>query len=211
MIDGPAFILGNGPDLPVGELHCLARRLTVGVNRIVLAFEPTVVMWVDASVYADAGERIDRCGALAVCGRAVRRRREHVGLEVVTGERALRRPAGPGVLCCNGSTGCCAARWAASLGCRPVYLVGMGAAYRDGRTNFYGRNPRHRFAGRISTLTVLRGELERLRRDLPDVVAPIADAQTLRETAAACPPVDQRAARDRIRALLTRRAAAAAE
>jgi hypothetical protein len=202
----PAFILGNGPQLPVDDLDCLADRFTIGVNRVVRVFAPTVVLWVDRSVYDDVGERIDGCGALAVCDRQLRRRRDHVGLKTRTGEDALVRASTPEVLCCNGNTGCCAARWALALNCRPVYLLGMEAQYRDGRTDFYGVNPRHRREGATSTLAVMRKELDRLLRDAPGKVLGISDGQTLRELAAQAPRVDQHAAREHIRDMLRKRA-----
>ena len=202
LTDQPAFILGNSPYLPTDALDCLADRVTIGVNRIVEVFTPTVVMWVDRSVYADMGEQIDRCGALPICNRAVRVRQGHVGLKTWVGEEALRRSSQPNVLCCNGNTGCMAARWGAALGCRPVYLVGMEARYRDGRTDFWGRNPHHRRVGMASTLDVIRAELDRLLRDCPDDVVSITDGLTLREVAAMCDRVDQNAAREHIRQLL---------
>ena len=204
--DLPAFILGNSPYLPTGDLDCLAERFTVGVNRIVRVFTPTVVMWVDRSVYDDVGELIDGCGALPVCDRAVRQRQGHVGLKTWVGEAALAYESTADELCCNGNTGCTAARWALALGCRPVYLVGMEARYREGRTDFWGRNPRHRREGVVSTLDVIRGELTRLTRDHPGGVAAITDGQTLREVAALCGRVDQDQLKSRIRRILRDRA-----
>ena len=198
----PVFILGNSPYLPTDALGCLAERLTIGINRIVRVFTPTVVMWVDGSVYEDVGDQIDACGALAICNRAVKKRPSHVGLKTWIGNDALRCRSTPDVLCSNCNTGCAAARWALALGCRPVYLVGMEARYRDGRTDFWGDNPDHRRVGMTSTLDVLRAELNRLQRDHPDDVIQITDGQTLREVAAACEPVDQAAARAAIRQLL---------
>ena len=208
--DLPAFILGNGPYLPTGDLDCLAERFTIGVNRIVRVFTPTVTTWVDRSVYDDVGELIDGCGALPVCDRAARQRQEHIGLKTWVGEDALTHESAADVLCCNGNTGCTAARWALALGCRPVYLVGMEARYRDGRTDFYGQNPRHRREGVVGTLDVIRAELNRLLRDHGDDVVPLTDATTLREVAAVCERVDQDQLRFRIRQILRDRAVAAA-
>jgi len=208
--DLPAFILGNSPYLPTGDLDCLAERLTIGVNRIVRVCTPTVVMWVDRSVYDDVGNLIDGGGALPVCDRAVRHRQRHVGLKTWVGDDALKHESAADVLCCNGNTGCMAARWALALGCRPVYLVGMEARYRDGLTDFWGRNPRHRREGLVSTLDVIRGELARLLRDHGRDVAAIGDGRTLREVAARCGRVDQGEIRSRIRQILRDRAVEAA-
>ena len=204
--DLPAFILGNSPYLPVDDLDCLADRFTIGVNRIVEVFTPTVLMWVDWTVYKAIGAKMDESGALMVCDRSVRHRQDHIGLKTWTGENALVHQSSPEVLCCNGNTGCCAARWAISLGCRPVYLVGMEAAYKDGKTDFWGNNPRHRREGLTCTLEVMRKELERLLRDLAGTVLVIPDGKMLREVAQQGPSVDQGALKSYVSELLMRRA-----
>ncbi len=204
--DVPAFILGNSPYLPTGDLDCLADRFTIGVNRIVRVYTPTVVMWVDRSVYEDVGGAIDRCEALPICDRAARRRPGHVGLKTWVGEHALAHESAPDELCCNGNTGCTAARWALALGCRPVYLVGMEARYRDGRTDFWGDNPSHRRQGIISTLDVIRDELNRLLRDHLESVVSIIDGRMLREAAALGGRIDQDTTRARIKQMLRDRA-----
>ncbi len=201
-----AFILGNSPYLPVADLGCLVERFTVGVNRIVKVFTPTVILWVDRTVYRDVGGQIDTCGALPVCDRSVKHRQGHIGLRTWTGENALRYESAPEVLCCNGNTGCCAARWALALGCRPVYLVGMEAQYADGKTDFYGTNLRHRREGSTCTLEVMRKELDRLLRDFSQSVFVIRDGETLREVAGRYRSVDQQAIKSHIRSMLAKRA-----
>jgi len=199
----PAFILGNGPTLPVDDLDCLTGQFTVGVNRILLSgFTPTVLLWADGSVARDDpayGEMMDASGALLVCDRSVARRPFHVGLKTHVGDAALTHQSTPTELCVNASTGCCAARWALALGCRPVYLVGMGAAYDGERTDFYGVNPRHKPG---LTLHGMRRELTRLEVDFPGVTQAIPDGVTLREVAAAWPCIDQGELRQALRAAL---------
>jgi hypothetical protein len=128
--DLPAFILGNGPALPVDDLDCLSGCFTIGVNRVLLSgFTTTVLLWVDGTVRTDDptyAERMDASDALLVCDRSIRKWQFHVGLKTHVGDMALQRRSTPTELCVNGNTGCCAARWAIALGCRPVYLVGMG-------------------------------------------------------------------------------------
>jgi len=207
----PAFVLGNGPWLPVDDLDCLAERFTIGVNRIFQAparFRPTVLLWVDGDCYRKHAEEMDNCGSLMICDRSVRRRQYHVGLETCIGAAALQKESLPERLCCNGNTGCCAARWAAALGCDPVYLVGMSARYRDGRTDFYGDNPRHHLAEvgcTSSTLALMRRELDRLMLDLGPVIVPVPDGELLRDFAGECEPVDQEAVKATIRSALATR------
>jgi len=200
--DLPAFILGNSPYLPVDDLDCLAEKFTIGVNRIVEVFRPTVLMWVDWTVYQAVGEKMDSSGALMVCDQSVRHRQFHIGLKTWVGEGALKHQSQPDALCCNGNTGCCAARWAISLGCSPVYLVGMEAAYKDGRTDFWGDNPRHRREGSTCTLDVMRKELERLLRDFTETVFVVPDGEILRKVARRCRGLNQEALKSHLKAML---------
>lgn len=197
----PAFILGNGPSLPTDSLGVLANQFTVGVNRILRSgFTPTVLIWVDSSVYEEEGSAMDASGAVLVCDRSVVRRPEHLGLQTYVGDSALRCQSAFGTLCCNGNTGCCAARWALALGCRPVYLLGMEAVYRDGRTDFYGGNPWH---GQ-GTLAGMKEQVERLVRDFPEQVANIGDGSELERIVSSLPDVDLDNLTTRLRADLRR-------
>ena len=215
MFDGlPAFILGNGPTLPVDDLGCLDGCFTVGVNRIVRVYEPTVLLWVDGSVYTDDSEDarlIDEAESLKVCDQSVWQRQGWIGLKTWTGDNAVRHETTPTELCCNGNTGCTAARWAIALGCNPVYLVGMCAKYQgtgeDLRTDFYGVNDRHHVAPLDDdvptsiTLHHMTTELTRLTRDFPDVKhIPFGDL--LRDVAADCGGIDQDETRAKLRSLL---------
>jgi len=201
-LEGPAFVLGNGPGLPE-DLSCLDGLFTIGVNRIFRAYRPTVLLWVDRSVYQEHAEAMEAAGSLMVCAKRLKQRRHHVGLQDFAGDEALahERDGDWRQLCCNGNTGCCAARWALALGCSPVFLVGMGAKYIDGKTDFYGVNERHhRTAGDNGTLMLMRAELNRLLRQESDDVVPVPTGKLLREFAAMASPDAGLA--DRLRAAL---------
>ena len=149
-------------------------------------------MWVDGTFYRDESEYVDDCGALLVCDRAVAHRQFHHGLVTWVGDAALQKEPTATTLSCNGNTGCCAARWAIALGCRPVYLLGMEAAYQGDLTDFYGRNPcHHNTEADHGTVAVMRSELQRLKLDHPDNVVEIPDGLTLREVAAEHPEHSQ--------------------
>ena len=79
-------------------------------------------------------------------------------------------------------------RWALALGCRPIYLVGMDAAYRNGQTDFWGANSHHHGG---ATLSIMRKELTRLHLDFPGDILAIPTGQVLREIAGELPDVDQ--------------------
>lgn len=196
MIDlGPAFVLGNSPRLPIDDLECLAGCFTVGVNRILQVFTPTVLVWVDGTVSRnDVANRalMDDTDALLVCDKSVADTQGHHGLLTHVGDAAVAHNATPKTLVCNGNTGCCAARWAYSLGCRPVYLVGMDATYVDGKTDFYGVNEHHhRRAKDNGTAAQMRAEVEWLKVNLGDDVVEVFDGVLLRKLAATVEPRNQ--------------------
>jgi len=134
----PAFVLGNGPTLPA-DLSRLDGYFTVGVNRILWHYDPTVLIWLDADVWADIKGPARGCKAALAPSSDVRH-----------GPGSI-RPAKPGddprtdpsCYAAVGNSGVTAAIWAHALGCRPVYLLGMSASYLCGKTNSYGMNPRH--------------------------------------------------------------------
>lgn len=196
---GPAFILGNGPTLPVGALGLLRGQFTIGVNRILRSgFVPTVILWIDSSVYQDDGDEIDASGAVLVCDSSVARNPLHHGLETWVGDAAIRRASTPTTLVCCGNSGCCAARWALALKCRPVYLLGMDAEYSGEKTSFYGSNPWHV----EGTLRQMKQELDRLRRDFPREVRVVTHAEALARIVAGLPTVRTQELRRHLRALL---------
>lgn len=140
----PAFILGNCPELP-DSLECLDGYFTVGVNRILLRYEPTVLLWMDPELLEDVAGRIDLRKTIPIACDI------HPDLPWVNTLEAIGHPerqpnseaAHPGGLITVGNSGVSAAVWAWSLGCRPVFLLGMSAKYNEHGTNFYGDNPKH--------------------------------------------------------------------
>lgn len=146
-------------------------------------FTPTVILWVDGSVYDDDSEQMNSSGSLLVCNRSVKKLPAHHGLTTWVGDGAFTHKSTPTELCVNGSTGCCAARWAVALGCNPVYLVGMEAAYRDGETDFYGQNDHHA----PKTVCIMAKEMRRLIRECGEVVERVASGEMLRKIAEELP------------------------
>lgn len=154
--DEPAFVFGNGPDLPL-ELSQLDEFFTIGVNRILLRYEPTVVMWMDEDVARDQQERLDNTDALCITRREIKWRNRWWGLQTIghSSRPHMAVPPDPSLIPATGSTAVSAAYWAASLGCRPVFLLGMSGRPGRGGTNFYGDNPHHtpRTLARLRKLT----------------------------------------------------------
>jgi len=144
MQNGPAFVLGNGPTLPVELLPTLQNYFTVGVNRILASgFEPTAVAWCDSEIYEECRADMAKAESLLVttCRNHQRRARRHYVLKLRKSVDDAGRVA---EWYASGSSGTAAARWCLALGFDPVYLLGCGCQYGDGgRTNFWGDNQRH--------------------------------------------------------------------
>jgi len=191
----PAFILGNGPFLPLESLHLVANRFTIGVNRILrIAFAPTILMWVDASVYQDDGAEIEASNSLLICSDEVAVTQKHVRLPLAP--HGTLKSIHHLEVC--GNTGACAARWAVALGCWPVYILGMGGQYRHGRSNCYGMNRRHT----DETLKRMQGELDLLLHDHPDHVRFLKDGGELRQAAQVLPELHQPSLRAMLQTIL---------
>ena len=155
----PAFVLGNGPTLPVDDLHLLDGQITIGVNRIILSgFVPSAVLWADDGVWDDVGCEIEDCGAVPLSLVGLSHRPGMFVLDPVGSEH----DRGDARRCyISGSTGTAAARLALALGFDPVFLLGMSATYDGERTDFYGENRHHK----EGTIDVLREETELLLRE----------------------------------------------
>lgn len=161
--DHPAFILGNGPYLPP-DLTPLDDFFTVGVNRILLAYDPTVVLWTDTEIWEDIESQAERCKAtmFSCCNSGPRLNR--IEVQGHSGDRCFDVLDSPAMLPATGNMGVSAALWAMSLGCSPVYLLGMSAEYDGGKTNFWGVNKLHW----ASVKARLGRTLRRLLRDHQD-------------------------------------------
>ena len=160
----PAFILGNGPTLPE-DLSRLDGFFTVGVNRILYRYDPTVLMWWDDTVHPDIEHLLPdaKCLVLDYLDTAGNN----------AGSQRIFRPLTPDVVPVTCSAGVSAAFWAMSLGCSPIYLLGMSATVLDGKTDFYGDNPHHQ----RSTMTRIRMATDALLA-FPDVI-PVDDLNDL--------------------------------
>jgi len=152
----PAFILGNGPTL-LEDLSELDRFFSVGVNRILYRYDPTVLMWWDATIRPDITHLLPDAKCLVVDYL------DTAGNNA--GSRRIFRPLTPDVVPVTASSGVSAAFWAMSLGCSPIYLLGMSCTILNGKTDFYGNNPHHQRA----TMKRIRLATDRLL-EFPNVV-----------------------------------------
>ena len=210
----PAFILGNSPFLPVEALSALNRFFTIGVNRILQIYDPTILLYCDLSVWKDIADVYPKRGCqiitsgdfvpknvvdAAISGSPLPGKpiwQIQMGRDETGRSLDMQIPRHPGYVVIDGNTGVAAASWALALGCNPVYILGLDAAYSEKFTNTpqirysywraaghqWGVNPYHdrqRNAGELprgDTMAVMREKLNWLLANHGDVVLPLADA-----------------------------------
>lgn len=139
----PVFVLGNGPSLVEHDLSLLNRCFTIGVNRVLKVFDPTILLWQDAEIYRDFADAIKQSRAVKIC----RDRCDRAGLyhhfEVKSADYAF--GPSPRLLSGLGCSGALAVELAVAMGAGSIVLLGMDCDYdKTGATDFYGVNVDHR-------------------------------------------------------------------
>lgn len=136
--DVPCFVIGNSPTLNQINVNLLKDMFTIGINRAFLKIEPTVVFWQDRELWEEEKNRINALRSIRVChpkGDPMRKF-HHFSLK----GSQFKRASDPSVLYGRGSTGPMAVQFAHSLGCRPIYLIGMDCIIDGNKTDFFGHN-----------------------------------------------------------------------
>ena len=146
--------MGNGPTLP-DDLSWLDGFFTVGVNRILERFDPTVLLWLDGNISCLIEPLLAGSAAVPLQGGTA-------GSDL----RPTGHLQGPDTYIDCKNSGVSAAYWAMTLGCRPIYLLGMSGTYDGTKTSFYGHNKYHVMSTRGMLLTAVQGILRH-----PDVHA----------------------------------------
>ena len=73
--DETVFILGNGLSISSYNLDLLKNYFTIGINRIIYVFDPTILFWQDITFWEDEKENDVRRRQLAGPGRRCSNRR----------------------------------------------------------------------------------------------------------------------------------------
>lgn len=136
--DNPAFILGNAPSLNDFDLSKLDGFLTIGINRSIYKIDSTILMWQDKDIYNYEKHIIDKSKSIKVCRDIADPMSKFFHFKLKSG--FYKRTKDPAVLYGRGSTGPLAVQFADSIGCNPIYLLGMDCLTRGGDTDFYGKN-----------------------------------------------------------------------
>lgn len=139
----PCFILGNGPSLddnPVAEL--LADYFTIGINKAYLKLDPTILLWQDQEFYFAEKRILPKLSCVKYCRDIADMSGHYHHFRLVCGPFQV--PKTPMTLFGCGTSGPLAFELAWLLGCNPIVLLGMDCQYRDGKTDFYGKNHYHK-------------------------------------------------------------------
>ena len=140
--DQPVFILGNGPSIGKQNLSLLDNFFTIGLNRIFLIYQPTVLFWQDVELWRQESRRVVACNSIKVS-------RDHSDPQklFINYKLKLNPPMfnhTPELLHGRGNSCMIAVQFAVALGCSPIVMVGTDCKYQDGKTDFYGKNPDHK-------------------------------------------------------------------
>ena len=142
-----AYVLGNGPTLPVDALEQLDGEFTVGVNAILRSgFCPKVLFWFDsfenpihAERFAGVLDGIKASPAIRVSvDKSWGRPHCHCALR----KASRRDPNTPETMHVHGSSGAAAVRWCLALGFDRVAMLGMSGTFDGAKTNFYAEQNR---------------------------------------------------------------------
>jgi len=134
----PCFIIGNSPSLLDINLTTVEPFLTIGINRAYRAMKLSFLMWQDPELMRDCRVDVERFDGVCACPPKADpgNRFSHF---VIRGQK-FNKSSDPSVLHGRGSTGPLAVQFAAALGCRPIFLLGMDCMSKGRMTDFYGNN-----------------------------------------------------------------------
>ncbi len=174
MIPTTGYVLGNGPTLPVAQLHKLAGAFAVGVNRILISgFNPTALFFADMGIIDDESDRLKASPTLVLGAQEHRLAFAWEGVVWVPTQRQ-KWPGVPEpdrrVFKVRGNSAAAVALWMLALGVERVQMLGCGCSVVDGRSHFYGAHPcditEQRYQN--SRLNSLTTHIDALRANYPD-------------------------------------------
>ena len=138
----PCFIIGYGPSLLDQPVGSLGEYFTIGINRSFRKLDTTILIWQDIELWITERKLLSKLKAIKYARNVADPEKIAYHFKLVPG--AYRLPADPSVLYGRGSTGPLAYQLAFSLGCDPIIFLGYDCAYKDGLTDFWGKNRFHK-------------------------------------------------------------------
>lgn len=153
LLNEPAIILGNGSTLPQDRLCELNDYFTIGLNRILKIYEPTILMWQDIQLYLEMRKEIENCNSILYCKQHIKTM--HFKNFHLFG-KDFQLTNDPKKLYGVGSTGPLAFQLAKILGCKPIIILGCDGQIINGKTSFYGVNTNW---SRVTQMNCMKGLL----------------------------------------------------
>ena len=141
----PCFVIGNGVSLNdeiPDNSDILDDYFTIGINRSFLKMDCSVLIWQDMSLFYTERKVLAKQKSIMLCRDRADPQNKFFHFRLLGGQYAL--PENPSALVGRGSSGPLAVQISAALGCSETVLLGFDCLYRDGKTDFYGKNSMHR-------------------------------------------------------------------
>lgn len=135
----PCFVIGNSPSLNKFNISFFNSFFTIGINRTFFKINTTITFWQDKEFWITEKNNLKKCSSIMVCNQAADPQKKFFHFRI--NGREFKRSSNPSLLYGRGSTGPLAVNFAKSLGCYPIFAVGMDCETIDGNTDFYGINP----------------------------------------------------------------------
>jgi len=119
----PAFILGNGPSLTDNNLKLLDDCFTIGINRIYLLMDPTILLWQDKGLYKDGIDKLEKCASIKCCRTYVDSEKRWTNFKLESNPYKFTK--NPHHLWGFGCSGSLAIQLAYAMGAGSIVLLGM--------------------------------------------------------------------------------------
>ena len=140
----PCFLIGNGPSLEDVPLHLVKDYFSIGVNRVYLRgkFDPTILFWQDVELWRTEKKFIRKMKAIKYARSVADPENLAYHFKLRAGPFLV--PSSATILYGLGASGPLSFELALCLGCNPIVLLGFDCKYKNGKTDFYGKNKDHK-------------------------------------------------------------------
>ncbi len=144
MKDVPCFIIGNAPSLKYINLTPLNNYFSVGINKIYLIYEPTILLWQDLTIWKEGKNKIIRCNSIKYCRKYSETNGNFYNFRL--NDNTNRKMSNSTtILNGRGVTAKITFQFVCALGCNPIIFIGTDGTYdKNGDTDFYGKNKWHK-------------------------------------------------------------------
>lgn len=134
----PCFVVGNSPSLNLFNVSKISSFFTIGINRTFFKFSPTITFWQDKEFWITERNKLNKCSSIMVCNHKADPQKRFFHFQIKG--KDFKKSSNPSVLHGRGSSGPLAVIFAKSLGCHPIFGIGMDCETSNGNTDFYGIN-----------------------------------------------------------------------